>query len=202
MTLSVLYLIAPSYLLELNKPTAGATFDLTLNLWETNSELQGKLEYNAYLFNEEIIQRISGHFQTLLARIVESPNQRIGNLSILSATEREQLLGKEIQGIESEFLCLHELFEAQVEKIPEAVALKFEGQQLTYRELNQQANQLAHHLQALGVKPETLVGICVERSLEMIVGILGILKAGGAYVPLDPSNPQERLNHILEDAYR
>ncbi|WP_298904114.1 non-ribosomal peptide synthetase [uncultured Nostoc sp.] len=186
--------------LELNKPTAGATFDLTLNLWETNSELQGKLEYNAYLFNEEIIQRISGHFQTLLTRIVESPNQRIGNLSILNATEREQLLGKEIQGIESEFLCLHELFEAQMEKTPEAVALKFEGQQLTYRELNQQANQLAHHLQTLGIKPETLVGICVERSLEMIVGILGILKAGGAYVPLDPNNPQERLNHILEDA--
>ncbi|AVH71770.1 non-ribosomal peptide synthetase [Nostoc sp. 'Lobaria pulmonaria (5183) cyanobiont'] len=186
--------------LELNKPTAGATFDLTLNLWETNSELQGKLEYNAYLFNEEIIQRISGHFQTLLARIVESPNQRIGNLSILNATEREQLLGKEIQEIESEFLCLHELFEAQVEKTPADVALKFEGQQLTYRELNQQANQLAHHLQTLGVKPETLVGICVERSLEMIVGILGILKAGGAYVPLDPNNPQERLNHILEDA--
>ncbi|MEH2455650.1 amino acid adenylation domain-containing protein [Nostoc sp.] len=186
--------------LELNKPTAGATFDLTLNLWETNSELQGKLEYNTYLFNKEIIQRISGHFQTLLARIVESPNQRIGNLSILSATEREQLLGKEIQGIESEFLCLHELFEAQVEKTPEAVALKFEGQQIIYRELNQQANQLAHYLQTLGVKPETLVGVCVERSLEMIVGILGILKAGGAYVPLDPSNPQERLNHILEDA--
>ncbi|MEH2335593.1 amino acid adenylation domain-containing protein [Nostoc sp.] len=186
--------------LKLNKPTAAATFDLTLNLWETNSELQGKLEYNAYLFNEEIIQRISAHFQTLLARIVESPNQRIGNLSILSATEREQLLGNEIQGIESEFLCLHELFEAQVEKTPEAVALKFEGQQLTYRELNQQANQLAHYLQTLGVKPESLVGICVERSLEMIVGILGILKAGGAYVPLDASNPQERLNHILEDA--
>ena len=186
--------------LELHKPTAGATFDLTLNLWETNSELQGKLEYNAYLFNEEIIQRISGHFQTLLARIVESPNQCIGNLSILSATEREQLLGKEIQEIESEFLCLHELFEAQVEKTPAAVALKFEGQQLTYRELNQQANKIAHHLQTLGVKPETLVGICVERSLEMIVGILGILKAGGAYVPLDPNNPQERLNHILEDA--
>ncbi|MDF5737287.1 MULTISPECIES: non-ribosomal peptide synthetase [unclassified Nostoc] len=186
--------------LELSKPTAGATFDLTLNLWETNSELQGKLEYNASLFDKEIIQRISGHFQTLLARIVESPNQCIGNLSILSATEREQLLGKEIQGIESEFLCLHELFEAQVEKTPEAVALKFEGQQLTYRELNQQANQLAHHLQTLGVKPETKVGICVERSLEMIVGILGILKAGGAYVPLDPNNPQERLNHILEDA--
>ncbi|MEH2421032.1 MAG: condensation domain-containing protein [Nostoc sp.] len=163
--------------LELSKPTAGATFDLTLNLWETNSELQGKLEYNASLFDKEIIQGISGHFQTLLARIVESPNQCIGNLSILSATEREQLLGKEIQGIESEFLCLHELFEAQVEKTPEAVALKFEGQQLTYRELNQQANQLAHHLQTLGVKPETKVGICVERSLEMIVGILGILKA-------------------------
>ncbi len=186
--------------LELNKPTAGATFDLTLNLWQTNSELQGKLEYNAYLFNEEIIQRISGNFQTLLATIVESPNQRIGNLSILSATEREQLLGKEIQGIESEFLCLHELFEAQVEKTPEAVALKFLGQQLTYRELNQQANKIAHHLQTLGVKPETKVGICLERSLEMIVSILGILKAGGAYVPLDPNNPQERLNHILEDA--
>ncbi|MCC5625434.1 amino acid adenylation domain-containing protein, partial [Nostoc sp. CHAB 5715] len=186
--------------LELSKPTAGATFDLTLNLWETNSELQGKLEYNAHLFNEEIIQRISGHFQTLLARIVESPDQCIGNLSILNATEREQLLGKETQGIESKFLCLHELFEAQVEKTPEAVALKFAGQQLTYRELNEQANKIAHHLQTLGVKPETKVGICLERSLEMIVGILGILKAGGAYVPLDPSNPQERLKYILEDA--
>jgi amino acid adenylation domain-containing protein len=186
--------------LELSKPTAGATFDLTLNLWETSVELQGKLEYNAYLFNEEIIQRISGHFQTLLEKIVESPNQCIGNLSILNATEMEQLLEKDLQGIESKFLCLHELFEAQVDKTPEAVALKFEGQHLTYRELNEQANQLAHHLQTLGVKPETLVGICIERSLEMIVGILGILKAGGAYVPLDPSNPQERLNYILEDA--
>lgn len=186
--------------LELSKPTAGATFDLTLNLWETNSQLQGKLEYNAYLFNEEIIQRISEHFQTLLAKIVESPDQRIGNMSILSATEKEQLIGKEIQEIESEFVCLHQLFEAQVKKTPEAVALKFEGQHLTYRELNEQANQLANHLQTLGVKPEAKVGICVERSLEMIVGILGILKAGGAYVPLDSSNPQERLNYILEDA--
>ena len=186
--------------LELNKPTAGATFDLNLILQETNSELQGKLQYNANLFNEEIIKGICKNFQTLLANIVESPNQKISNLSILSTLEREQLLGKEIIRIESKFGCLHEWFEAQVEKTPSSVALKFVGEQLTYQELNEQANQLAHYLQNLGVKPETKVGICIERSLEMVVGILGILKAGGAYVPLDPSNPRERLNYILEDS--
>lgn len=186
--------------LELSKPTAGATFDLNLVLRETDSGLQGKLQYNANLFDEEIIEGICGHFQTLLASIVESPTQKISNLSMLNVTEKEQLLGKEIIKIESEFSCLHEWFEAQVEKTPYAVAIKFVGEQLTYQELNERANQLAHYLQSLGVKPETKVGIFLERSLEMVVGILGILKAGGAYVPLDPSNPQERLNYILEDS--
>ena len=96
--------------------------------------------------------------------------------------------------------CIHQLFEEQVKRTPEAVAVVFEDQQLTYRELNSQANQLAHYLKKLGVGPETLVGICVERSLEMIVGLLGILKAGGAYVPLDPGYPKERLAFMLEDA--
>src|SRR5713226_9655175 len=96
--------------------------------------------------------------------------------------------------------CLHELFEEQVERTPDAVAFVFEGQELTYRELNSRANQLGHYLQRLGVGPEVLVGICVERSLEMIVGTLGILKAGGAYLPLDPSYPRERLSFMLRDA--
>ena len=96
--------------------------------------------------------------------------------------------------------CIHELFEEQVEKTPDAIAVEFDGQQLTYRELNSRANQLAHHLIGLGVGPEKLVGICVERSIEMVVGLLGILKAGGAYVPLDPAYPKERLEFMLEDA--
>ena len=186
--------------LELNKPTAGATFDLNLILQETDSQLQGKLQYNANLFDEEIIKGICHNFQTLLASIVEYPDQKISNLSILSPLERERLLGKEISRIESEFGCLHQWFEAQVEKTPSSVALKFLEEQLTYEELNHQANQLGHYLQSLGVKPETKVGICLERSLSMVVGILAILKAGGAYVPLDPSNPQERLHYILEDS--
>ena len=97
--------------------------------------------------------------------------------------------------------CIHELFETQVEKTPDTIALVFEDQQLTYRELNNRANQLARYLKKLGVGPEVLVGICVERSMEMVVGLLGILKAGGAYVPLDPTYPKERLRFMLEDAH-
>jgi amino acid adenylation domain-containing protein len=142
------------------------------------------------------------NFQTLLIGIIANPDRQLEELPFLSQAERHQLL-VEWHDREREYptdRCIHQLFEEQVGRTPDAVALVFEGQQLTYQQLNQRANQLAHHLQSLGVKPEVLVGICVERSIEMVVGLLGILKAGGAYVPLDPAYPKERLAFMLQDA--
>ncbi|MBD2468777.1 non-ribosomal peptide synthetase [Nostoc sp. FACHB-145] len=181
--------------------TETSKFDLTLFLTEKNQCLIGVWEYNSDLFDADTISRIQGHFQTLLDGIVTNPNQILSHLPILTQTELEQLL-VESNNIEFELpsVCIHQLFEAQVEKTPNGVAVVFEEQQLTYRELNQRANQLAHYLQKVGVKPEVLVGICVERSLEMVIALLAVLKAGGAYVPLDPAYPQERLGYILEDA--
>ncbi|HEY9657256.1 MAG TPA: amino acid adenylation domain-containing protein, partial [Allocoleopsis sp.] len=131
-----------------------------------------------------------------------NPNQAITELPLLTESERQQLLVEwnNTQTHYPQDKCIHQLFEEQVDRTPDAVAVVFENQQLTYRELNQRANQLAHYLQTLGVGPEALVGICVERSLEMVIGILGILKAGGAYVPLDPAYPQERLAFMLQDS--
>ncbi|MEH2171960.1 amino acid adenylation domain-containing protein [Nostoc sp.] len=152
--------------------------------------------------DSDSIARMLGHFQNLLADMATNPNQRIKDLSLLTANEQHQLL-IEWNNTQTDYpqdQCIHQLFEAQVEKTPEAIAVVFEDKQLTYLELNQRANQLAHYLQKLGVGPEVLVGICVERSLEMVMGILGILKAGGAYVPLDPAYPKERLAFMLEDA--
>jgi amino acid adenylation domain-containing protein len=142
------------------------------------------------------------HFQTLLEGVVANPDQHLAKLPLLTEAERQQLLvewNKTQANYPSE-VCLHQLFEAQVERTPDAIAVVFEDKQLTYRELNQRANQLANYLQKLGVEPEVLVGICVERSVEMIVGLLGILKAGGAYVALDPTYPQERLGFIISDS--
>ncbi|NET13338.1 MAG: amino acid adenylation domain-containing protein, partial [Okeania sp. SIO1H6] len=159
-------------------------------------------EYNTDLFDAETVQRMTQNFQTLLAGIVANPDCPISELPLLTEAEHHQLL-VEWNDTAVEYpadKCIHQLFEEQVEKTPDAVAVVFEGEQLTYQQLNAKANQLAHYLQSLGVKPETLVGICVERSLEMVVGLLGILKAGGSYVPLDPSYPRERLAYMLEDA--
>src|SRR3990172_1477733 len=142
------------------------------------------------------------HFETLLEAMVLNPGERLSNLPILTDRESKQVL-IDWNATTTEYpkkRCVHELFEEQVERTPEAVAVVFEDQRLTYRELNRRANQLAHHLQKLGVGPEVLVGICMERSLEMVVEILGILKAGGAYVPIDPTYPKERLAFVLEDA--
>ncbi|MBE9224379.1 amino acid adenylation domain-containing protein [Phormidium sp. LEGE 05292] len=158
------------------------------------------LEYNSGLFDAATIQRMLEQYEVLLEGIVANPEQRISQLPLITAIE-QQLLQLWNQ-TEREFdcnQCIHQLFEAQVEKTPDAVAVWHLGQQLTYRELCDRANQLAHYLQSLGVKPETLVGICVERSLEMIVGLLGILKAGGAYIPLDPAYPKERITDIIAD---
>ena len=181
---------------------ARALFDFRLDMAETDSWLEGFWEYNTDLFDAAKMSRMSGHLQTLLEAVATNPQQRVDQLPLLSETEQHQLL-VEWNDTESEYpsdKCIHQLFEEQVERTPDAVAVVFEGRQLTYQQLNQRANQLAHHLQSLGVKAEVLVGICVERSLEMVVGLLGILKAGGAYVPLDPSYPAKRLSYMLADS--
>ncbi|MEH1980825.1 MAG: amino acid adenylation domain-containing protein [Nostoc sp.] len=177
-------------------------FDLTLAVWETKAGLIGSWEYNSDLFEPDTITRMTSHFQTLLAAIIANPNQAIGELPLLSQPERHQLLVEWNDTYRSypQSKCIHELFEEQVEKTPNAIAVVYENESLTYQELSDRANQLAHYLRSLGVKPEVLVGICVERSPLMVVGLLGILKAGGAYLPLDPAYPQERLAFMLEDA--
>ena len=179
-----------------------AHFDLTLQIADTDQGLTAAFVYNADLFEAGTIARMLGNFQTLLEAMVADPEQRLSDLPLLTETERQQLL-VEWNAAKTEFprdLCIHQLFEAQVERTPDAIAVVFEAERLTYGELNRRANQLAHHLRALGVGPEVLVAICLERSLEMVIGLLGILKAGGAYVPLDPAYPRERLAFMLKDA--
>src|SRR6266568_2834330 len=179
-----------------------AKFDLSLCLQETAQGLSGFVEYNSDLFDAPTIERMIGHFERLLQSVVADPGRRIANLVLLSDAELEQVLvnWNATRMVYPEKQCLHELVEAQAARTPDAVAVIFEQEQLTYRELNQRANQLAHYLGTLGVKPEFLVGICMERSLELVVGLLGILKAGGAYVPFDPTYPQEHLGFLLQDA--
>ncbi|MEM1394343.1 MAG: amino acid adenylation domain-containing protein, partial [Cyanobacteria bacterium P01_H01_bin.150] len=178
-----------------------AKFELRFNLLETDRGLAGLVEYSTDIFDSNTITRMVGHYRNLLERIVANPQQRLSDLSLLTEAEKHQLLWDQnnIKVDYSADKCIHELFEAQVEKTPLSVALVFEDQQLTYWELNARANQLAHHLRSLGVKPEVLVGICVERSLDTVIGLLAILKAGGAYVPLDPEYPSERLAFALQD---
>ncbi len=184
---------------DVSAPTA--KFDLFLAVRDGPNGLTGSMEYSSDLFDVTRITRMLGHYESLLWGIVANPNQRLSNLPILTEAEQHQLL-IEWNDTEREYpkhKCIHQLFEEEVEKAPEATAVIFGEQRLTYRELNARANQLAHHLRKLGVGPDVPVGICIERSLEMVVGLLGILKAGGAYLPLDPSYPQERLKFMLED---
>ena len=164
-------------------------------------ELLLQIAYARHRFNDTTIVRMLGHLRTLLESMVANPEQRLSDLPLLTEAERNQLL-IEWNSTEANYpkdACIHQLFEAQVERNPDAVAVVFESQQLTYQELNRRANQVAHHLHQLGVGPEVLVGICVERSLSMVVGLLGILKAGGAFVPLDPQYPKSRLAFMLHD---
>ncbi|MUG92983.1 amino acid adenylation domain-containing protein [Scytonema sp. UIC 10036] len=176
--------------------------DMEWHVWEQPQGLQVMVAYATDLFAQDTIQRMLGHFQTLLEAVVANPQQQIWELPLLSATQQQQLLlgWNDTQKEYPHHLCIHELFEAQVEQTPDAVAVVFEEQQLTYDELNERANKIAHYLQSVGIQPEELVGLCVERSIEMIVGLLGILKAGGAYLPLDPSYPSERLALMVSDA--
>src|ERR1019366_2637470 len=179
-----------------------AHFDLTLQIVDTEQELTAAFAYNTDLFEAGTIARMAGHFHALLESILRDPAAMIGDLEILTDAERQRLL-VEWNDTKTDCprdLCIHQLFEAQVERTPDAIAVVFEAEQLTYGELNRRANQLAHHLRELGVGPEVLVAICLERSLEMVIGLLGILKAGGAYVPMDPAYPKERLAFMLKDA--
>ena len=186
----------------LEMETRAAKFDLTLIMEEVKGELAATFECNTDLFDETTIERMLGHLRTLLEEMAAGPEKPVSAVSLLTEAERQKLLVEwnDTWTAYPRDACIHELFEIQVKKTPDAVAVVFEEQHLTYRELNRRANQLAHHLQGLGVGPEVLVGICTERSVEMVVGILGILKAGGAYVPLDPEYPQERLAFMLADA--
>jgi amino acid adenylation domain-containing protein len=196
--------------LEFNSATT--RFDLEFHLWErspnnglwvdSSEGISGFVIYSTDLFDRATITRMLGHFQTLLENIVANPEQGIANLSILSESELHQLLVEwnNTQTDYPQHKCIHHLFESIAEGSPDAIAVVFEDRNYTYRELNIRSNQLARYLQKQGVGADVLVGLCVERSLEMLVGMLGILKAGGAYVPLDPSYPVERLSFMLEDA--
>ncbi|MGQ4807062.1 Linear gramicidin synthase subunit D [Candidatus Entotheonellaceae bacterium PAL068K] len=186
----------------LELPQVTSEFDVILEMMEQKGCLLGSFKYNTDLFESGTITRLVGHFETLLAGIADDPGQRVANLPLLSAAERQQLLVRwnDTALDHPQNRCLHQLFEAQVTRTPHAVALVFGDEQLTYHRLNQCANQLGRYLQQLGVSPETRVGLCVERSIEMIVGLLGILKAGGAYVAFDPAYPYARQAFMVEDA--
>jgi natural product biosynthesis luciferase-like monooxygenase protein len=181
--------------------SVSSKFDLTLSLTEAASGYEGWLEYNVDLYDEATARRMAGHLRTLLGAAVEDPERPVGRLPLLTAEELPRLAAwndtrVEVRGDR----CVHRQFEAQVARTPDAVAVVFRDTSLTYRELDARANRLAHHLRSLGAGPGALVGLCVERSLEMVVGMLGILKSGAAYLPLDPKVPAERLALVVEDA--
>jgi len=187
----------------LNVSNGQANYEMTLSLVEQEEGIGGWIEYQSDLFDEESMRRMARHYEQLLSAVAGNEVEReVSRLSLMSEAEREQALvqwnetGREYPR-ES---CIHQLFEAQAARSPEAVALVFKDEQLTYGELNHRANQLAHYLRGQGVRAETLVGVLMRRSVEMVVGILGVWKAGGAYVPLDPEYPQERVRMMVEDA--
>ena len=186
--------------LELDSGTA--KFDLTLYMVEGAGGLTARMEYNTDLFDPATIQRMLTHFKSLLEGIARDPDQHLSDLPLLTERERHQVL-VEWNRTEAGYprdKTIHELFEAQAARTPDAVAVVSGDQSLTYRALDGGANQVAHHLRKLGVQPETLVGTCLDRSLGTMVGLLGVLKAGGAYVPLDPTYPKERLAFMLKDS--
>lgn len=178
-------------------------FDLSFYLHQTSGGgLRCGIEYAGDLFYRETVERLAKHFIELCKAVVTTPERPVYELEFLTEGEKQQnLMQSNITAVRyPKDKCIHELFEAQVEKTPNSVALIFQGEQLTYRELNEQANQVAGALISLGVGPETRVAICIERSLKMQVGLLGILKAGGAYIPLDPAYPKARLDYMMEDS--
>ena len=183
------------------EPVHYTHYDMHLNVTETGERLVADIIYNTDIFEAGTIGRIQGQFCTLIKEILKAPDLPVTRIPLLTDAEKQLLVGW--NRTETEYpkdRTIVDLFQAQAEKTPDAVAVIFEDRQLSYRELNENANQLAHYLITLGVRAETLVGICMERSLGMVVGLLGILKAGGAYMPLDPDYPAERLAFMLEDS--
>jgi len=190
-------------LLPVDGERGTAMFELTLSVRDVGRGFAGSLEYDADLFEGATIERLAGHWANLLAGVAACPDQPLSAVPLLSAAERHQL--REWNATTTAYpreRCLHEWIEAQAARSPEAVAVVYDAESLTYGELDLRAERLARMLRGLGVGPEVRVGLCVERSLDMMVGLLGILKAGGAYVPLDPSYPAERLAFMLDDALR
>ena len=182
-------------------PKDTAMFDLNLNIADQDGELLCECDFNSDLFEEATVSMILMRLKAMLEAAGADPSRRICDLPLLTEAERELLVSWNRTEVNyPKDRCLHHLIEDQVERTPEARAVMFEGATLTFRQLNNRANQLARYLQGLGVGPDTLVGICLERSLEMLVGLMGILKAGGAYVPLDPEYPKDRLAFMLADA--
>jgi amino acid adenylation domain-containing protein len=179
-----------------------AKFDLSLYLQESDQGLRGHFEYATDLFEASTIERLAGHLRVVLEAIVADPQARIGALPLLEESERRQLLEEwnDTAAACPRNRCVHEMFVAQATMAPDAIAIVFEDQQLSYSELDRRSNQLAHYLRSLGIWPEVVVGVCVERSLETIIGLIGILKAGGAYLPLDPSYPNERFSYLMGDS--
>jgi amino acid adenylation domain-containing protein len=186
-------------LLEFDDATT--TGDVSLSIVDTGHELCGALTYDANLFDAPTITCMLGHFQTLLTSIIAHPEQRLAALPVLAEAEQQQVLvaWNDTRGEYPTQMCIPALFEAQVKQTPEAIAVVCEEERRTYQELNLQTNQVAHYLQQLGVGPEVLVGVCMERSFDLIVAVLGIFKAGGCYVPLDPTYPRERLAFMMAD---
>lgn len=182
--------------------TETAKFDLTLDLTEDSRGLHGVLEYSTELFAQERMQRMIGHLDTLFSVVTGTPQERLSDLPLLTEAEkhRQIRMWNQTQVDFPTDQCFPQLFESQVQRTPEAMAVACEQEHFSYQQLNERANQLAHYLRQLGVGPEVLVGVYMERSLDLVVALLGILKAGGAYVPLDTAYPQERLTFLLEDA--
>ena len=190
--------LAPDFVVD----TGAERFEISLNLLEFPDSVEGTLSYNRDLFDATTMGRMGEQFCTLVAGFAMDPDRRIFDVSPLTEAERRRVL-VEFNTTDTDYrrdLCIHNFFEAQVARTPQATALICGQERLTYCELNWRANQVAHHLREQGVGPEVLVGVCCNRSIEMLVGVMGILKAGGAYVPLDPAYPKERLQAIVEDA--
>ncbi|URZ15357.1 non-ribosomal peptide synthetase [Clostridium felsineum] len=184
-----------------NQKSKIAKFDLTFNIYETDNEVGIGLEYCSDLFKEESAERILTHYVRILEQITENVERKISEIEIVTPEERNLIL-KNFNDTKAEYpkdKTVVDLFEEQVEKTPDNIALIFEDNQLTYSELNRKVNQVARKLRELGVKPDDFVAIIAERSIEMIVGIYGIIKAGGAYVPIDPNYPKDRIKYMLED---
>ena len=183
-------------------PESIAQFDLTLMMAETERGLLASFQYRSDLFERQTILHLIAHFQCLLNGVLANPNQRLANLPFLTVAERQQQLSiwNTTQTIYPQATTIHQLFEQQAEKNPDAIAVAFQKHRLSYAQLNNKANQLAYILQARGIQPETCVAVCMERSLELVISLLAILKAGAAYLPIDPSNPLERQRYVLQDA--